>query len=76
MKFFSRNILSLAIACTMLFTLQPLTANAETLYDENYEYDIVECANEVKEIFASQSVVSEADVDDEFDKQLCIHHHI
>lgn len=66
MKFFSRNILSLAIACTMLFTLQPLTANAETLYAENYEYDIVECANEVKEIFASQSVVSEADVDDEF----------
>lgn len=66
MKLFSRKILSLIIACTMLFALQPLTVNAETLYDENCEYDIVECANDVKEIFASQSVVDETDVDDEF----------
>lgn len=66
MKFFPRKILSLIIACTMLLVLQPLTANAETLYDKNCGYDIVECANEVKKIFVSQSVDSETDVDDEF----------
>lgn len=65
MKFLCK-ILSLVVACTMLFTLQPLTVNAETLFDENCAYDIVECANEVKEIFAAQNVVSETDVDDEF----------
>lgn len=67
MKHFSRKIISLTIIFVMLFSIQPLSANAEALFDENHEYDIVECANEVKEIYTRQEeVVSATNVDDEF----------